>query len=169
MRRILRASIRTAFAFTTASDPRPRNHHERDRPGTYSPSSKLLEAIVGGDWKMYEKRSLRSLFRLPALSGGPRASRGGDDISKYYFDLPGAPQKPAKNVQYGPAPRFATRRGWGRHQYVRLTQSLARVAGRDGADGRDPHLQKKFGGAWKHVHFTARRGVRSVATGCGLG
>jgi len=79
MRRILRASIRTLLHYDRIR-PRPRNHHERDRPGKLlalnQSSSKPLSAATG--------KCMKTLCD-PSITCFEPEARGqvvaGDDIS----------------------------------------------------------------------------------------
>ncbi|HZN36998.1 MAG TPA: DUF4440 domain-containing protein, partial [Pirellulaceae bacterium] len=65
---------------------------------------------------------------------------------KYYFDLPGNPQRPAKNVTMA-------------QPYVRLTQSLDASGQPQTARMEETRIWQKIGGQWKHVHFHRSAGT----------
>lgn len=114
-------------------------------------NQKLLEAIVGGDWKTYEALCEPSITCFEPEARGQVVA--GMAFHKYYFELPGAPQKPAKNVSMA-QPHVRLLGGEGAViSYVRLTQSLD--AGGSPQTGRmeETRVWQKINGAWKHVHF----------------
>jgi Calcium/calmodulin dependent protein kinase II association domain len=114
-------------------------------------NQKLLMAIVGGDWKTYESLCDPSITCFEPEARGQLAV--GMAFHKYYFDLPGSPQKPVKNVTMSqPHVRLLGQEA-AVLSYVRLTQSLD--AGGAPQTGRveETRVWQKIGGQWKHVHF----------------
>lgn len=114
-------------------------------------NQKLLEAIVGGDWKTYEA------FCEPSITCFEPEARGqvvaGMAFHKYYFELPGSPQKPAKNVSMA-QPHVRLLGGEGAViSYVRLTQSLDASGSPQTGRMEETRVWQKINGAWKHVHF----------------
>ena len=59
-------------------------------------NQRLLNAIVTGDWKTYEALCDSSITCFEPEARGQLAV--GMAFHKFYFDLPSAPQKPAKTV-----------------------------------------------------------------------
>jgi hypothetical protein len=114
-------------------------------------NQKLLEAIVGGDWKTYETLCDPSITCFEPEARGQVVA--GMAFHKYYFDLPGAPQKPAKNVSMAqPHVRLLGNEG-AVISYVRLTQSLDASGTPQTGRTEETRVWQKIGGAWKHVHF----------------
>ena len=114
-------------------------------------NQKLLVSIIGGDWKTYESLCDASITCFEPEARGQLAI--GMPFHKYFFDLPGSPQKPAKNVTMSQPHVRLMGDSAAVLCYVRLTQSL------DGAGevhiGRveETRVWQKIGGEWKHVHF----------------
>src|SRR5438445_7330374 len=85
-------------------------------------NQQLLTAIVAGDWKTYEK------LCDPSITCFEPEARGqvvvGMGFHKYFFDLPGAPQKPAKHVTMSQPHVRLMGDSAAVLSYVRLTQSL---------------------------------------------
>jgi calcium/calmodulin dependent protein kinase II association protein len=114
-------------------------------------NQKLLVAIVSGDWKTYESLCDSSITCFEPEARGQLAV--GMAFHKYFFDLPGSPQKPAKNVTMSQPHVRLMGDNAAILSYVRLTQSLD--------DNGVPHIGRveetrvwqKIGGQWKHVHF----------------
>ena len=114
-------------------------------------NQKLLEAIVGGDWKTYETLCDPSITCFEPEARGQVVA--GMAFHKYYFDLPGSPQKPAKNVSMAqPHVRLLGNDG-AVISYVRLTQSLDANGAPQTGRMEETRVWQKIGGAWKHVHF----------------
>ena len=120
-------------------------------------NQKLLVSIVGGDWKTYESLCDPSITCFEPEARGQVAS--GMAFHKYYFDLPGSPQKPAKNVTMAqPHVRLLGDSG-AVLSYVRLTQSLDATGAPQTSRVEETRVWQKIDGQWKHVHFH-----RSVGT-----
>jgi calcium/calmodulin-dependent protein kinase (CaM kinase) II len=120
-------------------------------------NQKLLVAIVGGDWKAYESLCDPSITCFEPEARGQVAT--GMAFHKYYFDLPGAPQKPAKNVTMAqPHVRLLGDSG-AVLSYVRLTQSIDASGAPQTSRVEETRIWQKIDGQWKHVHFH-----RSVGT-----
>ena len=114
-------------------------------------NQKLLEAIVGGDWKTYETLCDPSITCFEPEARGQVVA--GMAFHKYYFELPGSPQKPAKNVSMAqPHVRLLGSEG-AVLSYVRLTQSLDASGAPQTGRMEETRIWQKNGGAWKHVHF----------------
>ncbi len=114
-------------------------------------NQKLLESIVGGDWKTYETLCDPSITCLEPEARGQVVA--GMAFHKYYFDLPGSPQKPAKNVSMAqPHVRLLGHEG-AVISYVRLTQSLDASGSPQTGRMEETRVWQKINGAWKHVHF----------------
>jgi ketosteroid isomerase-like protein len=114
-------------------------------------NQKLLVAIVGGDWKTYESLCDPSITCFEPEARGQLAV--GMAFHKYYFDLPGAPQKPPKNVTMSQPHLRLLGESAAVLSYVRLTQSLD--AGGQPQTGRmeETRVWQRIDGHWKHVHF----------------
>ncbi len=113
-------------------------------------NQKLLESIVGGDWATYQSLCDASITCFEAESRGHLAV--GMPFHKYYFDLPGSPQKPAKNVTMS-QPHVRVMGDAAVLSYIRLTQSLDSTGAPQTARCEETRVWQKIGGAWKHVHF----------------
>ncbi|MBC7857027.1 MAG: nuclear transport factor 2 family protein [Pirellulaceae bacterium] len=114
-------------------------------------NQKLLESIVGGDWKTYETLCEPSITCFEPEARGQVVA--GMAFHKYYFELPGSPQKPAKNVSMA-QPHVRLLGGEGAViSYVRLTQSLDASGSPQTGRMEETRVWQKISGAWKHVHF----------------
>jgi len=114
-------------------------------------NQKLLEAIVGGDWQTYESLCDPSITCFEPEARGQLAA--GMAFHKYYFDLPGSPQKPAKNVSMCQPHVRLLGNDAAVICYVRLTQSLDASAAPQTGRVEETRIWQKIGGQWKHVHF----------------
>src|SRR6478672_11625944 len=114
-------------------------------------NQKLLVAIVGGDWKTYES------LCDPSISCFEPEARGnlvlGMPFHKYFFDLPGTPQKPAKNITMSQPHVRLMGDSAAVLSYVRLTQSLDAAGQPQTGRMEETRVWQKIGGQWKHVHF----------------
>ena len=111
----------------------------------------LLESVVSGDWDAYETLCDPTITCFEPETRGQVAA--GMAFHKYYFDLPGVPQKPAKNVTMAqPHVRLLGDEG-AVISYVRLTQSLDATGVPQTSRMEETRVWQKIGGAWKHVHF----------------
>src|SRR5215213_5341856 len=112
---------------------------------------KLLVAIVGGDWKTYES------LCDPSITCFEPEARGqvvvGMSFHKYFFDLPGSPQKPNKNVTMSQPHVRLMGDSAAVLSYVRLTQSLDSAGEVHIGRVEETRVWQKIGGNWKHVHF----------------
>ena len=114
-------------------------------------NQKLLESIVSGDWKTYETLCDPSITCLEPEARGQVVA--GMAFHKYYFELHGSPQKPAKNVSMSqPHVRLLGHDG-AVLSYVRLTQSLDASGSPQTGRMEETRVWQKINGAWKHVHF----------------
>jgi calcium/calmodulin-dependent protein kinase (CaM kinase) II len=114
-------------------------------------NQKLLNAIVCGDWKTYESLCDPSITCFEPEARGQVVA--GMAFHKYYFDLPGSPQKPAKNVSMAqPHVRLLGNEG-AVLSYVRLTQSLDASGAPQTGRMEETRVWQRVGGEWKHVHF----------------
>ena len=114
-------------------------------------NQKLLTAIVSGDWATYESLCDPSITCFEAEARGQLV--GGMAFHKYYFDIPGSPQKPAKVVSMTqPHVRLLGDSG-AVICYVRLNQSLDANGGPQTSKVEETRVWQKINGAWKHVHF----------------
>jgi len=114
-------------------------------------NQRLLESIVSGDWKTYESLCDPSISCFEPEARGQLAL--GMPFHKYYFDLPGAPQKPAKNVSMSQPHVRLMGDDAAVISYVRLTQSLDASGQPQTGRMEETRVWQKIGGQWKHVHF----------------
>jgi ketosteroid isomerase-like protein len=112
-------------------------------------TKRLLDAIVAGDWKMYEE------LCDPRLTCFEPEARGhiveGLAFHKFYFDLGGA-AKATNTTMIEPIVKFCGDDA-AIVAYIRLTQKLD-------ADGKpittameETRVWQRSGGNWRHVHF----------------
>lgn len=114
-------------------------------------NQKLLTAIISGDWATYESLCDPSITCFEAEARGQLVS--GMAFHKYYFDIPGTPQKPAKVVTMSqPHVRMMGDSG-AVLTYVRLNQSLDAAGGPQTSRVEETRVWQKIDGHWKHVHF----------------
>jgi hypothetical protein len=114
-------------------------------------NQKLLNAIVSGDWKTYEALCDPSITCFEPEARGQVVA--GMAFHKYYFELPGSPQKPAKIVTMAqPHVRLLGNDG-AVLSYVRLTQSLDASGAPQTGRMEETRVWQRVGGEWKHVHF----------------
>ena len=114
-------------------------------------NQKLLTAIVSGDWATYESLCDPSITCFEAEARGQLVA--GMAFHKYYFDIPGSPQKPAKVVTMSqPHVRLLGDSG-AVLTYVRLNQSLDATGGPQTSRVEETRVWQKIDGHWKHVHF----------------
>jgi calcium/calmodulin-dependent protein kinase (CaM kinase) II len=114
-------------------------------------NQKLLESIVSGDWKTYESLCDSSITCFEPEARGQLAV--GMPFHKYYSDLPGSPQKPAKNVTMSQPHVRMLGSDAAVICYVRLTQSLDAAGSPQTGRVEETRVWQKIGGQWKHVHF----------------
>jgi ketosteroid isomerase-like protein len=114
-------------------------------------NQKLLAAIVGGDWKTYESLCDPSITCFEPEARGQLAA--GMPFHKYYFDLPGSPQKPAKQVTMSQPHVRLIGDAAAVISYVRLTQSLDASGNPQTSRMEETRVWQKIGGQWNHVHF----------------
>jgi calcium/calmodulin-dependent protein kinase (CaM kinase) II len=114
-------------------------------------NQKLLAAIVTGDWKSYESLCDPSITCFEPEARGQLAV--GMAFHKYYFDLHGSPQKPAKNVTMSQPHVRLMGDSAAVLSYVRLTQSLDASGQPQTGRVEETRVWQKIGGQWKHVHF----------------
>jgi calcium/calmodulin-dependent protein kinase (CaM kinase) II len=114
-------------------------------------NQKLLVAIVSGDWQTYVSLCDPSITCFEPEARGQVVE--GMAFHKYYFDLPGSPQKPAKNVSMAQPHVRLMGDGAAVLSYVRLTQSLDASGNPQTGRMEETRVWQKIGGAWKHVHF----------------
>jgi calcium/calmodulin-dependent protein kinase (CaM kinase) II len=113
-------------------------------------NQKLLVSIVSGDWQAYEKLCDASITCFEPEARGQLAV--GMPFHKYYFELPGSPQKPAKNVTMS-QPHVRLMGDAAVLCYVRLTQSLDAAGSPQTSRVEETRVWQKINGDWKHVHF----------------
>jgi len=114
-------------------------------------NQRLLESIVCGDWRMYESLCYSSISCFEPEARGQLAL--GMAFHKYYFELPGSPQKPAKNVTMSQPHVRVMGDDAAVISYVRLTQSLDANGQPQTGRMEETRVWQKIGGQWKHVHF----------------
>jgi calcium/calmodulin-dependent protein kinase (CaM kinase) II len=114
-------------------------------------NQRLLESIVSGDWKTYESLCDPSISCFEPEARGQVAV--GMAFHKYYFELPGAPQKPAKNVTMSQPHVRLMGDAAAVLCYVRLMQSLDANGQPQTGRMEETRVWQKIGGQWKHVHF----------------
>jgi hypothetical protein len=114
-------------------------------------NQKLLVAIISGDWKAYEALCDPSITCFEPEARGQIAV--GMAFHKYYFDLPGSPQKPAKNVTMSQPHVRMLGNDAAVLCYVRLTQSLDAGGQPQTSRVEETRVWQRIGGQWKHVHF----------------
>jgi calcium/calmodulin-dependent protein kinase (CaM kinase) II len=114
-------------------------------------NQKLLVAIVNGDWRAYEALCDPSITCFEPEARGQLAV--GMLFHRYYFDLPGSPQKPAKNVTMSQPHVRLMGDAAAVVSYVRLTQSLDSAGQPQTSRVEETRVWQKIDGEWKHVHF----------------
>jgi calcium/calmodulin-dependent protein kinase (CaM kinase) II len=114
-------------------------------------NQKLLVAIVSGDWKTYEALCDPSITCFEPEARGQVVA--GMPFHKYYFELPGSPQKPAKNVTMSQPHVRLLGNDAAVLSYVRLTQSLDPNGAPQTGRMEETRVWQKMDGHWKHVHF----------------
>lgn len=115
-------------------------------------NQKLLNAIVGGDWKSYAE------LCDPTLTCFEPEARGnvveGMPFHKFYFDLGGSGPKPAVGTTVTMAsPHVRVMGDVAVLAYIRLNQKLNADGQPVTAAVEETRVWQKQGGAWKHVHF----------------
>jgi hypothetical protein len=116
-------------------------------------NQKLLNAIVGGDWKTYADLCDPSLTCFEPEARGQLVA--GMAFHKFYFDLgAGGPAPKVSTVVTMASPHV---RMLGPDaavlSYVRLNQKLNAAGEPVTAAVEETRVWHKQGGAWKHVHF----------------
>ena len=114
-------------------------------------NQKLLVAIVSGDWKTYESLCDSSITCFEPEARGQLVV--GMPFHKYFFDLPGSPQKPAKVVTMSQPHVRLMGDSAAVLCYVRLTQSLDENGVAHIGRVEETRIWQKIDGHWKHVHF----------------
>jgi calcium/calmodulin dependent protein kinase II association protein len=114
-------------------------------------NQKLLVSIVSGDWKTYESLCDPSITCFEPEARGQLAI--GMAFHKYFFDLPGAPQKPPKNVTMSQPHVRLMGENAAVLSYVRLTQSLDENGVPHIGRVEETRVWQKINGQWRHVHF----------------
>ena len=111
----------------------------------------LLVAIVSGDWRTYVSLCDPSITCFEPEARGQLVA--GMAFHKYYFDLPAAAQKPAKNITMTQPHIRLLGDGAAVISYVRLTQSLDANGQPQTSRVEETRLWQRIDGNWKHVHF----------------
>jgi hypothetical protein len=117
-------------------------------------NQKLLDSIVGGDWKTYESLCDSSITCFEAEARGQLVV--GMPFHRFYFELPGsAENRPAVQKLVTMASPHVRMLGSDAAVilYVRLTQSLDAAGAPQTSKFEETRVWQKIGGAWKHVHF----------------
>jgi calcium/calmodulin-dependent protein kinase (CaM kinase) II len=114
-------------------------------------NQKLLASIVSGDWKTYESLCDPSITCFEPEARGQLAI--GMPFHKFYFDLPGSPQKSAKNVTMSQPHVRLMGDSAAILCYVRLTQSLDASGQPQTSRVEETRVWQKINSQWKHVHF----------------
>jgi ketosteroid isomerase-like protein len=114
-------------------------------------NQKLLIAIVSGDWKTYESLCDPSITCFEPEARGQLVT--GMAFHKFYFDLCGSPQKPAKLVTMSQPHVRLLGDSAAVISYVRLTQSLDASGQPQTSRVEETRIWQKLDGHWKHVHF----------------
>ena len=114
-------------------------------------NQRLLESIVSDDWKTYVSLCDPSITCFEPEARGQLVT--GMPFHKYYFDLPGSPQKPAKNVTMSQPHVRMLGADAAVVSYVRLTQSLDANGAPQTGRVEETRVWQKIAGQWKHVHF----------------
>ena len=110
---------------------------------------RLLDSIVGGDWKTYETLCDDSLTCFEPECLGHLVE--GLAFHKFYFDLPGGGKSLINTTLCAPHVRFLGPDA-AVLSYVRLTQKI-------GPDGpvsvrvTETRIWQRTNGQWRHVHF----------------
>jgi calcium/calmodulin-dependent protein kinase (CaM kinase) II len=120
-------------------------------------NQKLLTAIVSGDWKTYESLCDASITCFEPEARGQLVV--GMPFHKFYFELPGAPQKPARQVTMSQPHLRLIGDSAAVLSYVRLTQSLDASGLPQTSRMEETRVWQKIGGQWKHVHFHRSAGI----------
>lgn len=111
----------------------------------------LLIAIVSGDWRTYVTLCDQSITCFEPEARGQLVA--GMGFHKFYFDLPAAPQKPAKTVTMSQPHIRLLGDGAAVISYVRLTQSLDGNGQPQTSRVEETRVWQRIEGNWKHVHF----------------
>jgi len=117
----------------------------------FAANQKLLDAIVGGDWKTYADLCDPTLTCLEPEARGHVME--GMAFHKFYFDLPAPSPKPAVGTLVTMARPHSVSDSGARRPTRRHPPSGARAAGEPvTAAVEETRVWQKQGGAWKHVH-----------------
>jgi calcium/calmodulin-dependent protein kinase (CaM kinase) II len=117
----------------------------------FAANQKLLDAIVGGDWKTYADLCDPTLTCLEPEARGHVVE--GMAFHKFYFDLPAPSPKPAVGTLVTMArPHVRLMGDVAVLAYVRLNQKLNAAGEPVTAAVEETRVWQKQGGAWKHVH-----------------
>ena len=116
-------------------------------------NQKLLNAIVGGDWKTYADLCDPTLTCFEPEARGQLVA--GMAFHKFYFDLGSGGAKPAVATVVTMASPNVRLLGADAAVlcYVRLNQKLNAAGEPITAAVEETRVWQKQGGAWKHVHF----------------
>lgn len=117
-------------------------------------NQKLLEAIVGGDWKGYAALCDDSITCFEPEARGQVVV--GLPFHKFYFDL-GKPTSARQVTMSQPHVRVIG--DCAILSYVRLTQSLDAAGAPQTGRAEETRIWQKIGGTWKHVHFHRSTGT----------
>ena len=110
---------------------------------------RLLDSIVGGDWKTYATLCDETLTCFEPECLGHLVE--GLAFHKFYFDLPGGGKNPVNTTMCEPHVRFLGPDA-AVVSYIRLTQKI----GPDGpisVRATETRVWQRANGQWRHVHF----------------
>jgi hypothetical protein len=116
-------------------------------------NQKLLEHIVGGEWKAYEAMCDSSITCFEPEARGQVVA--GMPFHKFYFEMPAGdnPKKAVKQVTMAQPHVRLMGEDAAVLSYVRLTQSVVAGGAPETARMEETRVWQRIGGAWKHVHF----------------
>lgn len=115
-------------------------------------NQKLLDAIVGGDWKTYAELCDPSITCLEPEAKGHVVE--GMMFHKFYFDLPASSPKPAIGTTVSMSnPHVRLMGDVAVLAYIRLNQKLTVAGDPVTVPVEETRVWQRQGGAWKHVHF----------------
>jgi hypothetical protein len=122
-------------------------------------NQKLLEHIVGGDYKAYEAMCDPSITCFEPEARGQVVA--GMAFHKFYFEMP-AGEKPVKAVKQVTMAQPHVRmlgNDAAVLSYVRLTQSVVPGGAPETARMEETRVWQRIDGKWKHVHFHRSAGT----------
>ncbi len=115
-------------------------------------NQKLLDAIVGGDWKTYAELCDPSITCFEPEARGHIVE--GMPFHKFYFDLPAPNPQPTVGTTVTMSnPHLRVMGDVVVVAYVRLNQKLNAAGEPVTAAVEETRVWQRQGGSWKHVHF----------------